>query len=341
MILLSLFLLSLFLLSLLTIPFVLAAPQYGTAFAFYHTDWPIAPVGIAVDANGTVYWANYNTGQLLSSLPTSPTALCLIYCSPTVVLSGLNHPLGVAVDASGDLYFSEQLAGTVSELLAGSTTPKLLFSSHLVGFISPDQSGNVFFVPNSGCNGQGYTNSIMEYTRSNGQIVTILAANASLGNNPSYGQVFVNSAGLYFTTCTGKVELLPVGSSTPRTLVSGLQAGPSVSSNGVTADAKGDIFFTDYWNSVGVLPAASSSPTTLATAGHTHYGIALDRQGNVYYTDNLEGTIWKVPVGASSNSAVATTNTISDTGLLYLAVGIGVAGVAIGIGLRLRRTTYN
>jgi len=66
-------------------------PQYGTASAFY--SGPTAPVGIAVDAAGVVYWANYDTGQLLSM---SSGAY-----SPTVILNGLIHPSAVAVDPQG------------------------------------------------------------------------------------------------------------------------------------------------------------------------------------------------------------------------------------------------
>jgi streptogramin lyase len=264
-------------------------PSFAPAIALYKG--PAAPVGVAVSATGTVYWTNYNTGQLLS-LPAGAT-------SPTILLSGLSRPAGLVVDSSGDLYFSEQQAGRVSELLSGSSTPTALFSANLVSFIAVDQSGNVYYVQ-TGCNGQGYTNSIVEYLRASGQTKTVLAPMASVGNNPSYGQVFINSAGLYFTTCTGEVDLLATGAQTPQVLVSGLQAGPTVSSNGVTADAQGDVFFTNYWNSVEMLPTGSSSPLMIATAGGTHYGIALDTVGDVYYTDNLGGTIWTAEVQPSN-----------------------------------------
>jgi hypothetical protein len=249
---------------------------------------PPAPVGVAVDSLGTVYWANYDTGQLLTMQKGASSA--------SILLRGLNHPSGIAIDSSGNVYYSEQLAGTVSELPAGSSTPRLLFNSTDVGFISVDRSGNIYFIPNSGCNGQGFTNSIMEYVRSSGQILTVLSPIGSVGNNPTYGQVFVDSAGLYFTTCSGNVEVLPAGSSSPQILVTGLQAGSSVSSDGITADSHGNVFYTQYWVGVFMLRAGTSSPVTISTLGGTHYGLALDGQGDVYYTDNLGGTIWKIPV---------------------------------------------
>lgn len=269
-----------------------AVPQYGSAFPLFQGG--TAPVGVAVSSAGTVYWTNYDQGKLYSLTKGAST--------PTVLLSGLSNPSGLALDSEGNLYYSEQLTGRVSELPIGSSTPTLLFASQDVGFVSVDQSGNVYFVPNVGCNGQGFTNSIMEFERSSNRLVTVLAPIVSVGDNPSYGQIFVNSAGLYFTTCTGNVELLPTGSSNPQILVTGLRACPSVSSDGVVADAQGNVFFTDYRNGVDELPAGSTSFVTIATAGETHYGITLDGQENVYYTDNLGGTIWEIP--ATSNSVV-------------------------------------
>ena len=233
-----------------------ASTQYGSAFPLFQGG--PAPAGVAVSSAGTVYWANYDQGKLYS-LAKGATV-------PTVVLSGLSNPSGVALDSSGNLYYSEQSTGRVSELPAGSSTPTLLFTSQDVGFISVDQSGDVYFVPNVGCNGQGFTNSIMEFVRSSGQMVTVLPPIASVGNNPSYGQIFVNSAGLYFTTCTGNVELLRTRV-TPQVLVTGLEAGPSVSSDGVVADAQGNVFFTDYWNAVDELPAERPHPRRLRPQG--------------------------------------------------------------------------
>jgi streptogramin lyase len=68
------------------------------------------------------------------------------------------------------------------------------------------------------------------------------------------------------------------------------------------ADSQSNVFFTDYWNAVDELPSGSTSFVTIATAGGTHYGIALDGQGNVYYTDNLGGTVREIPVSTSSAS---------------------------------------
>lgn len=273
-------------LPLLLMLFSLPVQANGTAVAFF--SGPRAPVGIAVK-NGTVYWANYDSGELL--------AMKRGAASPTVLLNGLTHPSGVAVDRFGNLFFSEDTVSfsDVKELVGAAGTPKSIFSvGQSVSFITVDRRDNVYFEQGGGCNGQGYNNSIMEYVNSTGRIRTVLPG--FLVNNPSYGQVFVRSGGLYFTTCTGDLDVLrPIHGGSITVLVSGLGSGPSVSSNGVAVDRHGSVFFTDYWNSVGELLAGSTTPVTISTAGGTHYCLAVARDGTVFYTDNLGGIIWEVP----------------------------------------------
>lgn len=242
---------------------------------------PAAPVGVAVDSSGTVYWANYDSGQLLAMPKAASTA--------SILLSGLNHPSGVAVDSSGNVYYSEYLGQTVSELQKGSTTPTLLFNArNYVPFISVDSKGNIFFVSGQTCNGNA-PNSIMEYVRSSGQSVTILQGT---GSKPSFGDVFAAASGdLYYTDCgNGTVDRLPAGSTTPQVLVSGLNWP-----NGIAVDSHGNVYYTEYSVGVFVLKVGSSSSVEVGAYGHTHYGLALDNQGNVFYTDNLGGTIWEIP----------------------------------------------
>ena len=54
---------------------------------------------------------------------------------------------------------------------------------------------------------------------------------------------------------------------------------------------------------------------TIATAGGTHYGIAIDGQDNVYYSDNLGGTIWEIPATSSTVNNDKVTVSESPTSL--------------------------
>ena len=280
------------------------SPQYGSAVELYQG--PPAPVGIAVGASGTVYWVNYNTGELLS--------LAKGASSPTVLLSGLSYPAGVAVDSQGNVYFDQYFAYTVSELPAGSSTPEVLFNaSTYVTFLALDQNGNVFVVTGAGCNGQasasGNADSIVEWSKSTGSTSTIFSGQG-------IGEVYVSSSeNVYYATCSGTVEELPAGSSTPQTLISGLSP-----STGVAVDAYGDLIFTQYSSGVYALPSGSTTPINLTTAGETHYGLTLDSVGDVFYTDNLGGGIWEIPVSTSTTTTTTTTTSTRNMDSVTVAV---------------------
>jgi hypothetical protein len=73
------------------------------------------PQGIAVDAAGTLYVANYG-GNTVTEYPAGAT-------SPSVTLSkGISHPLDVSVDKNGIVYITEGSAGQILEFKPGSTS---------------------------------------------------------------------------------------------------------------------------------------------------------------------------------------------------------------------------
>ena len=269
---------------LLSPSIAIAAPQYGSAVSLFKGG--TAPVGVAVDSSGIVYWANYDTGQILSLAPGSS--------SPTTLLSGLNHPSGIAVDQSGNLFYDEYFAYTVSELPVGSTTPHVLFNAGtLVFFLTLDSQGDIFVVTGAGCNGQlsnvGEPDSIVEWNKATTSTSTIVS-------DSGIGGVFVTASNdLYYTTCAGAIKEIPSGSTTANVIVSGLSP-----ITGVALDSSGDIFFTRYSSGVYNLAPGSTTPATIASSvGEHYYGLTIDSAGNLYYTDNLGGAVWEIPVSST------------------------------------------
>jgi len=268
---------------LLSPSIAIAAPQYGSAVSLFKGG--TAPVGVAVDSSGIVYWANYDTGQILSLAPGSS--------SPTTLLSGLNHPSGIAVDQSGNLFYDEYSADTVSELPAGSTTPHVLFNAGtLVFFLTLDSQGDIFVVTGAGCNGQlsnvGEPDSIVEWNKGTASTSTIVS-------DSGIGGVFVTASNdLYYTTCAGAIKEIPSGSTSASVIINGLSP-----ITGVALDSSGDIFFTQYPSGVYMLAPGSTTPVTIATTAWEHYGLTIDSSGDLYYTDNLGGAIWEIPVSST------------------------------------------
>ena len=274
-----------------------SAPQYGNAISLYNSS--PAPVGVAADNSGDVYWVNYDSGQLLF-LPKGAT-------SPAILLSGLNHPAGLAIDSSGNLYYDESFSGNVSELAKGSSTPVVLFNAGgYATFLSVDTDGNLYLVSGPAtCNGQNGGSSVLQkFDRSTQSLSTVLSATNGLGG------VFVAPSGnLYYTTCSGTVDELLNGSSAPKVLVSGLSP-----STGVAVDALGNVFYTVYSVGVYMLPTESSSPILLGTAGSTHYGLAIDNAGNLFYSDNLGAGIFEIPLSSGLvTSTITVTQFTTDT----------------------------
>jgi serine/threonine-protein kinase len=80
-----------------------------------------APVGMTVDASGTLYVAN-NFSNTVTEYPKGKTR------PSTTISDGISVPGDVAVDSNGTLYVSNNVAGTVVEYQKGQTSPSATIS---------------------------------------------------------------------------------------------------------------------------------------------------------------------------------------------------------------------
>jgi DNA-binding beta-propeller fold protein YncE len=255
-----------------------ALPQYGLVQPI--VTGQECPVGLATDRSDSLYWVNYCTGQLLKLVRGTG--------SSTVLLSGLNGPEGVGVDASGNVYYDEYFAGTLSELPAGSKTPSvLLIGLDYPNVISVDAKGNVYFIT-----GQSAGDKIVRFDMKTKTLETLVTAPLPHDRGHGFSGVFIDSSGDLYYTMIGydKIYRLPAGSSTPVLMLDASRP------NGVAVDKAGDLFYALYYASVNVLPVGTSTSIVLTTAASSHTQITLDQHDDVYYTDNISGVIWEIPV---------------------------------------------
>ncbi len=264
-----------------------------------------SPSGVAVDASGNVYIADYNNNKIRKM-----TAAGVV---TTLAGSGLagstdgigsaasfNQPYGVAVDAGGNVYVADRLnykirmispAGEVSTLagsgVAGSTNGTGVAASfNLPTAVAVDSSGNVFVADSR-------NHKIRKITPAG--VVTTFAGSGAAGG--------ANGTG----TAASFNETI-----------------------GVAVDTTGNLYVTDYYNRKIRKITPAGVVTTLAGSGAQGSsdgpgslasfmglgGVAVDATGNVFVADSLDNKIRK----------------ITPTGVVTTFAGSGLAGSADGTG---------
>ena len=119
--------------------------QAGSTYVAANPLTPLAstglslPGGVAVDAAGNVYIADFNHNALKEWNASTQQVT-------TLVSSGLNHPIAVAVDGSGNVYIADRDNNAIKEWHAATQQVTTLVSSGLnepVG-VAADGAGNVY-----------------------------------------------------------------------------------------------------------------------------------------------------------------------------------------------------
>lgn len=256
------------------------------------------PSGVAMDASGNLYVADYGNNEIREITPAG--VVSLFAGSPTGASGSadgtgtaatFNGPVGVAVDSAGNVYVADQnnneirkiTPGGVVTTLAGSTTPGNLNATGTAARfngpkgIAVDTSGNLW-VADSG------NDEIREITPS--AVVTTWAGTGSPGN--------ANGSG------TSASFNNPVG---------------------IALDASGDLYVADFANNeIRKIDSTDVVSTFVGTSAGLSgpYGAALDAGGNLYVTDGNNQEIRMV----TPNGVVTT---IAGSGTIGNANGTGSA----------------
>jgi gliding motility-associated-like protein len=252
-----------------------AAAAYGSAVAVgsgFST-----PFGVAADAAGNIYVADYGAGEL-KKIPAGGG-------TPIVLASGYTSIIGVAVDLSGNVYTSDISTDLVQKISGGGTGIPITIGS---GFNEPyglavDLAGNVY-VADLG------NNAVKEIPVGNG-------APFVLGSG--FGQptaVAVDAAGNVYVADYGteSVKEILLNVTTPITLGSGFN-----SPFGVAVDPSGNVFVADYGASaIDELPFGGG-PTIVIGSGFTNpTSVIVDGLGKVDVADYGNHLVKQVvPVG--------------------------------------------
>jgi streptogramin lyase len=275
------------------------------------------PVGVAVDASGDVYVADYASSVIKEvvavngSIPANPTVRSLG--------SGFLHPLAVAVDGSGNVFVGDYVA--VYEMVAvDGVVPAEPTIRNLgkyydgPGGLAVDGKGNVFAT-------DPFHNVINEMVAVNG-VIPVNPTVRSLGSGfsaPDY--VAVDGSGNVYVVDFGNQaikEMLAVNGSIPtnptiRSLGSGF-----VNPYGVAVDGSGNVYVTDQDpNTIDepikeMLAVNGSIPVdpTIRVLGSGlifPFGVAVDENGNVYAPEHDHSQIIELTLADPPSLSFAAT----------------------------------
>jgi hypothetical protein len=270
------------------------------------------PVGMAVDAAGNVYFADYYN-QRIRKLTVSTGMITTVVGSGTVGYQGdgglgtaaaLYYPTGVAVDNAGALYIADSNNDRVRRV-APPTVPTLTLST-------------VAGTGTAGYNGDGVATTANLYSPQGVAVDT--AGNVYIADT-SNDRIRKVAAG---TGVISTVAGIGVGGYTG-------ENGPATSARingpvGMAVDAAGNFYFADYYNqrvrkvtvATGIINtvagngvAGFSGDGAAATGASLYYptAVAVDGAGNLYIADNSNHRIRKVTAATSIISTIAGTGT--------------------------------
>jgi hypothetical protein len=321
----------------------------GTAASFKY------PRGVAVDASGNVYVADYYNNRIrkitawgvVTTLAGSSSGTAG-FADGTGTAASFNYPSDVAVDASGNVYVSDAFnhrirkitaAGVVTTLAGSGTTGSTNGIATTASFANPsgvavDASGNVY-VGDQGSHGirkisqTGYSINPALPTGLSIDPATGVISGTPTGVSPSttYTITATNSVGSGTTTVTFSV---PVGCTPIAYTVTGggfdcsgdgiIAVGLSNSETGVTYQLKNGA------TNVGAAVSGTGSAISFGnqTAGGTYTVVATRTSGGCTTTMTGSATVDKQPIvytvtggGSYSPTGVAVGLSNSETGVTY------------------------
>ncbi|MFZ2038492.1 MAG: LamG-like jellyroll fold domain-containing protein [Minisyncoccia bacterium] len=237
------------------------------------------PYGIAIDASGNVWMANYIGTNNVTKLNSSG-GLVGTYNVGT-------YSTGIAIDASNNVWVANLTTNNVTKLNSSGG----LVGTYNVGTspygIAIDASGNVWVANNT-------TNNVTKLNSSGGLVGTY-----TVGTTP-YG-IAIDASGNVWVTNTGSSTVTKLNSSGGLVGTYSVGSGPK----GVAVDNSGNVWVTNAGSNTVTKLDSSGGLVGTYTVGTTPYGIAIDASNNVWVTNFSSNNVTKLN---SSGGLVGTYN---------------------------------
>jgi sugar lactone lactonase YvrE len=286
------------------------------------------PLGVAVDAQGSVFLAESGSGTVYKEMRSGNSY------QRTAVARGLSDPTAVAIDGKGNLYVAATNTIYKETLTAGS----YLQSAIITGVAEPadialDGSGNLYIT--SAASGDvhketlepngGYSESGIGYGITHPGGLAVDGHGNVFVTDPQQGEVY-------------KETLAANGSYLQSTLGAGVVSPESLAVDGggnvyVIASTGGQLY------KEALQPSGAYVQSILAGGLDGPRGIALDAQGNLYLSLDFSGQLIKIDVSdppVLSFAATAVGSTSADSPELLTIANIGNGALdfpAVGAGV--------
>ena len=283
------------------------------------------PEGVAVDRSNHVFVAD--TGN--SAVKEITTAGGQV--TVTTLASGFSPPAGIASDGAGNVFALDAATDTVYEVLAsgGYAATKIIASGSAfanLNAIALDGSGNLFVT--SGTN-------VQEILAAGGYVTTVTIGGSFSFTDPTC--IAVDGSGNVFVTdVAGIATLYEIPASGGYATVNKLGAAFN-SPNAIAVDSADNVFVADAGSDfdgkvsgAGVkeaLAAGGYATVETLTAGILPLGVAVDRNGNVFYGDYLHADVKEILAAGG----YVTTDTLAGTFQVWHALALdGNGDVFVG-----------
>jgi len=260
------------------------------------------PTGLAFDAAGNLYVANYNAGSITQVTPAGVQ---------TTFATGFTQPAGLAFDAAGNLYVANQ-PGSIDMVTPGGVVSVFATGFDEANDLVFDTAGNLY-VASPNTSGVGYISMVTPA----GVVTTFVAAIA----RPT-GMVFDAAGNLYAANFDGNT----VSKITPQGVVSTFASGFN-SPNGVSIDQSGNLYVGNIGDGTVNRVTPEGVVSVFATGFSTPSDLIFDAANDLYVSI----------IGANSVSKVSSTVTVPFTlggtavdGVDY--TGVTVSPLTFGIG---------
>ena len=240
-----------------------------------------SPYGVAVDASGNVYVADYNNNRVQKVTPTG---------TQTTIGSGFSNPVGVAVDASGNVYVADVGNNQLEKVTTTGTQTTIGSGFSLPYGVAVDASGNVYVAD---CN-----NNQVEKITPTGTQTTI----GSGFSNPV--GVAVDASDNVYVAERGNNQVEKVTPTGTQTTIGSGFSNPV----GVAVDASGTVYVADHDNNHVEKITPTGSQTTIGSGFNHPTGVAVDASGTFYVADTTNNRVEQVAPavdGAAQSFSVA------------------------------------